>query len=92
MLHQVQWYCFKPDVNTNTHNHKNCSKKQLVNSLILPPKCAKSALSNLLLSPLTSPKYHSPVKPACSVEFNKTIEDSDSNIDNAEGNTSDAVM
>ncbi len=44
------------------------------------------------MPPLTSPNQHSQVKPASSIEFNKTIEAFDSNIDNAEGINSDAVM
>ncbi len=44
------------------------------------------------MSPLTSPDDHSPVKPPCSIEFNKMIEDSDSNIDNAQGIISDVAM
>ncbi len=37
----------------------------------------KHALSSLLMSPLTSPDDHIPVKPASSIEFNEIIEDSD---------------
>ncbi len=44
------------------------------------------------MSPITSPHDHSTVKPACSIEFNKTIEDSESNIDDTEGIISDAVI
>ncbi len=80
------------EMSTNTHHHKNCSKKQPLNSLILPPKCAERAFSRLLMSPMTSPNDHSPVKPPCSIEFNETVEESDSNIDNTEGIISDAVM
>ncbi len=54
--------------------------------------CAEFALSSLLMSPLTSLNDHSLVKPACSIEFNEMIEDSDSNVDNAEGINSDVVM
>ncbi len=39
-----------------------------------------------------SPDDHSPAKPPCSIEFNKNIEDSDSNIDNAKGIISDVVV
>ncbi len=67
-------------------------KKQRFNSSILPKKCAECVLSSVLMSPLTSPEDHSPVKPLCSIEFNKTNEDSDSNIDDAEGIIGDAVM
>ncbi len=79
-------------MSTPTRNGKNCSKKQPFNSSILYPKCAKHALSSLLMCPLTSPGAHSPVKPASSIEFNKTIEALDSNMDNAEGVNSDAVI
>ncbi len=44
------------------------------------------------MSPITSPNNNSPVKPPCSIEFNNTIKDSNSNIDNSEGIISDAVM
>ncbi len=79
-------------MSTPTHNCKNCSHKQLFNSLILPPKCAKHALMSLLVSPITSPDDHCPVKPPCSIEFKDTIDDSDSNIDDARGIIRDTVM
>ncbi len=60
--------------------------------MILPPKCVKHALSSLLMSQITSPDDYSQVKPLCSIEFNETIEYSDSNIDNADGIISDAVI
>ncbi len=66
--------------------------KQPFNSPILPAKCDKRALSRLLMSPITSPNDHSPVKPPCLNEFNKTIEDSDSDVDNAECIINDAIM
>ncbi len=65
---------------TPTQNRKNCSKKQLSNSSIFPPKCAELAWANLLMSPLTSPNDHSTLKPAPSIETNKSIEESDSDM------------
>ncbi len=44
------------------------------------------------MSPITLPNDHSPVKPPCPIEFNKTIEDSDINSVDAECIISDAVM
>ncbi len=44
------------------------------------------------MSTITSPNDLSPVKPPCSIEFNEMIEDSDSDIDNADGIISDDAM
>ncbi len=79
-------------MSTLTCRGKNCNKKQLFNFSILPPKCTKRALLSLQMSPTTSPNDHSPMKSPCYIEFNETIEDSDSNIDNTEGIISDAVV
>ncbi len=43
------------------------------------------------MSLLTSPNDHIPAKPAPSIETNKTIEESDSDIDEVEGLNSDSV-
>ncbi len=97
-LYMKQLCCIKSNSNginkmsTNTHHHKNCNKKQPFNSPILPAKCTKRALPSFLMSPITWPHDHCPVKPPCPIKFNKTIEDSDSNIDDAECIISDAVM
>ncbi len=79
-------------MSTPTSKSTKCIKKQMLNSSILPPKYGEHALLNLLMYPLTSPNGHSPVKPAQSIKTKKTIEESDSNIDNIEGLNSDAVM
>ncbi len=44
------------------------------------------------MSPTTSPNDQSPVKPPCHIEFIKTIEDSDSDINSAEYIVRDAVF
>ncbi len=56
-----------------------------MNSSILPQKCTERVLSNLLMSPQTSPDDNSPVKPALSVETKEIIDESDSNIDVIKG-------
>ncbi len=54
--------------------------------------CEEHALSSIPMSPLASPNDYSPLKPASSIEFNKMIDNSDRNIDGAEGINSDVVM
>ncbi len=81
----------KKQILTPTQKTIKCSKKQL-DYAILPPKCAEHALSNLLMSPWTSPDEHSPVKPAPSIETEETIDESDSDIDNIKGLNSEAAM
>ncbi len=76
-------------MSTLTRKIIKCSEKQPWNTSILPPNSVECAMSNLLMSPITSPNDHSPVKPAPSVEINNTVNESYS-IDNVEGINSDA--
>ncbi len=60
--------------------------------MILPPNCVEHALPNLVMSPLTLPHDHSPVKPALSIETKETDDDSDNGIDDIEDLNSEVIM
>ncbi len=77
---------------TPTQKSIKCSKKHLLTASILPQKCVERVLSNLLMSPPTSPDDHSPLKPALSIEIKEMDNDTDSYIDDIEGLNSETII